>query len=68
MKEMSADKQHGPPQDASRCLPDVERVSSVVRGYREVSQEPQMDRETDRKREKSKTQIRTTAAAHQSFE
>lgn len=48
---MSADKRHGPPQDASRCLPDVERVSSVVRGYRDVSQEPQMDRgerQTDR--------------------
>ena len=61
---MSTGKQHGPPRDASRCLPDVEHVSSVVRGYRDVSQR---NRKKEREREKSKTQIRTTAAAHQSF-
>lgn len=54
---MSAGKQHGPPQDASRCLPDVERVSSVVRGYRQVSQEPEMGTERQKEREKARPRL-----------
>lgn len=51
---MSAGKQHGPPQDASMRLPDVEYVSSVVHGYREVSQEPETDTERQKEREREK--------------
>lgn len=53
-----------------RCssLPGVECVSSVFRGYRAVSQKPDVDtdRQTERER-KGETHVRTTEAAHQSF-
>lgn len=57
----------GPPQDASRCLPDVERVSSVVRGYREVSREPEMDTERQKQREKARPRLATQKLPTKAF-
>lgn len=40
--------------NASVCLPDVGRVSSFFRGYREVLQKPQGDTETKREGDKAR--------------